>query len=210
MWIQLLFASTCIWKARSSSFNLRFIIIVHRISQQNTQRICTYIKLHFANNLWISSKTFFADSLCPIIRNGDSLHTYSCVKNSLKEFTKGYTCSQDLQTSSCKSEQLSAAAKESSTHQGVDALLMISWRQQNVTFSVPQLWEWPGIISTQDADPWQLSRKSKWVNDECDFHPLRVCSCEQCQDKDELECEGKEYKSQRVLYCQLHSLAYKM
>lgn len=49
----------------------------------------------------------------------------------------------------------------------------------------------------------------QWSSGECDFHPLRVCSCGVCGDG-ELECEGKDYKSTHVLTCPLHALAYEV
>ena len=39
------------------------------------------------------------------------------------------------------------------------------------------------------------------------FHLLLVCSCGNCENKEEFKCEEK-YKSQKVLTCELHSLAY--
>ena len=49
-----------------------------------------------------------------------------------------------------------------------------------------------------------------WADGKCDFHPLLVCSCGNCENEEELKCEGKEYKSQKVLTCELHSLAYEI
>ena len=45
---------------------------------------------------------------------------------------------------------------------------------------------------------------------ECDFHPLRVCSCNECEDRDLFECDGKDYHTKHVLSCPLHSLAYEI
>ena len=35
-----------------------------------------------------------------------------------------------------------------------------------------------------------------------------VCSCGLCSDPDDLECDGKPYKSKHVLTCPFHALAY--
>ena len=35
----------------------------------------------------------------------------------------------------------------------------------------------------------------EWDMGQCDFHPLRVCSCNQCEDKEQFDCEGKDYHS---------------
>ncbi len=48
-----------------------------------------------------------------------------------------------------------------------------------------------------------------WDGGECDFNPLRVCSCGKCE-KDDMKCPGKEYQSTNVLTCPLHSLAYEI
>ena len=44
----------------------------------------------------------------------------------------------------------------------------------------------------------------------CDFHPLTACSCGNCTDRENHECEGKEYHTREVLQCQFHLLVYKM
>ncbi len=44
---------------------------------------------------------------------------------------------------------------------------------------------------------------------QCDFHPLRLCSCGKC-DEDNIKCEGKAYKTRNVLSCPFHSLAYQI
>ena len=42
----------------------------------------------------------------------------------------------------------------------------------------------------------------------CDFHPMRVCSCNECKTGD-YDCEGMEYHTPMKLTCQFHKLAYK-
>uniref|UniRef100_A0A1X7UET6 Uncharacterized protein n=1 Tax=Amphimedon queenslandica TaxID=400682 RepID=A0A1X7UET6_AMPQE len=50
----------------------------------------------------------------------------------------------------------------------------------------------------------------QWDGGQCDFHPLKVCSCGCCTDKYNLKCHGKPYKSDQVLKCPFHTLAYKL
>ena len=45
---------------------------------------------------------------------------------------------------------------------------------------------------------------------QCHFHPFRVCSCGKCKDREQFECEGKDYHTKHVSSCPLHSLAYKI
>ena len=50
----------------------------------------------------------------------------------------------------------------------------------------------------------------KWEDGECDFHPLRVCSCRNCSEDEDFKCNGKEYQSKHRLTCPLHSLVYEI
>ena len=50
----------------------------------------------------------------------------------------------------------------------------------------------------------------EWDGGYCDFHPLVVCSCGSCKDKNNLNCVGKPYKTGHVLDCPFHSLAYEL
>ena len=44
----------------------------------------------------------------------------------------------------------------------------------------------------------------------CDFHPLTACSCGNCTDRENHECEGQEYHTREVLQCPFHLLVYKI
>lgn len=48
----------------------------------------------------------------------------------------------------------------------------------------------------------------EWVGGQCDFHPVKVCICKKCGDRENFECEGKNYHTTHILSCPLHSLAY--
>jgi hypothetical protein len=50
----------------------------------------------------------------------------------------------------------------------------------------------------------------EWEVGKCDFHPLLVCSCKKCDNKEQLQCEGKPYKTNVMLKCSFHSLLYEI
>ena len=50
----------------------------------------------------------------------------------------------------------------------------------------------------------------EWDSGGCDFHQLQLCSCDECEDEEDLKCEGKDYLSRYVLTCPFHSLAYEI
>ena len=41
-----------------------------------------------------------------------------------------------------------------------------------------------------NALPNHARDEHEWDGGRCDFHPLRVCTCEQCENKDEIKCVG--------------------
>ena len=49
-----------------------------------------------------------------------------------------------------------------------------------------------------------------WGFDRCDFYQLRVCSCGECEDGEDLKCEGTDYHTRHALTCPFHSLAYEI
>ena len=50
----------------------------------------------------------------------------------------------------------------------------------------------------------------QWEGGKCSFHLSTVCSCGNCDDEDNLLCEGKPYESRFTLSCELHSLGYEV
>lgn len=44
----------------------------------------------------------------------------------------------------------------------------------------------------------------------CDFHPLVVCSCDKCENEDQIECEGRPYRTRFRLDCKFHALLYEI
>ena len=54
------------------------------------------------------------------------------------------------------------------------------------------------------------SDEHEWDGGRCDFHLPRVCSCNLCDDEENLQCEGKDYHTRCLLSCPIHSLAYEV
>ena len=50
----------------------------------------------------------------------------------------------------------------------------------------------------------------EWDGGRCNFHSLRVCTCNRCEDKKNIKCEGKPYHTRMKLSCPFHSLAYEI
>ena len=50
----------------------------------------------------------------------------------------------------------------------------------------------------------------EWEGGQCQFHALTVCSCGSCMDKNEPQCQGKDYHTREVLSCPFHLLVYKI
>ena len=46
----------------------------------------------------------------------------------------------------------------------------------------------------RDERKWEVKEEgAEPTTEHCDFHPLRVCSCGKCADKENIKCEGKDY-----------------
>ena len=56
------------------------------------------------------------------------------------------------------------------------------------------------------ALPRHVCDEHEWeeVKKEGDFHPLKVCSCSNCADKENFECEGRDYTTWYRLTCLFH------
>ena len=52
--------------------------------------------------------------------------------------------------------------------------------------------------------------KRGWEGGKCDFHPLQVCTCNKCDDKEESTCQGKPDKIGTALTCKFHALVYEI
>lgn len=51
----------------------------------------------------------------------------------------------------------------------------------------------------------------EWGNgDTCGFHDNTVCSCKNCEEDEDIECEGQPYKTKVKLTCGYHRMAYRL
>ena len=50
----------------------------------------------------------------------------------------------------------------------------------------------------------------EWEGGRCEFHPLQVCTCKECDDPEEIQCKGKPYKTSVKLDCEFHALLYEI
>ena len=50
----------------------------------------------------------------------------------------------------------------------------------------------------------------EWKGGKCNFHPLCLCTCGTCENKDQIICEGKPYKTRMKLECKFHALVYEI
>ena len=55
-----------------------------------------------------------------------------------------------------------------------------------------------------------LPRHAVDDHSQCDYHPLVVCSCGACRNKEAIECKGKAYKTRFRLDCKFHALLYEI
>ena len=64
----------------------------------------------------------------------------------------------------------------------------------------------------RDEHEWEEVKEegAEPTREHCDFHPLKVCSCGNCADKENFECEGRDYATWYRLACPFHSLVYEI
>ena len=55
-----------------------------------------------------------------------------------------------------------------------------------------------------------LPKHARDEHELCDFHPVKVCGCGKCEDREKFKCAGKDYHTKHILSCPLHSLAYEI
>ena len=64
------------------------------------------------------------------------------------------------------------------------------------------------FVKRLEALPKHARDIHEWKGGRCDFPPLRVCTCKECGDKEQIECKGKPYKTKIKLHCEFHALFY--
>ena len=63
----------------------------------------------------------------------------------------------------------------------------------------------------RDEHEWEVMEEgAEPTTEHCDFHPLKVCSCGNCAEKENFVCEGKDYTTRYGLTCAFHSLLYEI
>ena len=70
------------------------------------------------------------------------------------------------------------------------------------------------VVQSQEEFVRRLNALPKHARDEhereggrCEFHTLSVCSCGNCENDDQILCEGKAFKTRIKLTCDFHGFA---
>ena len=50
----------------------------------------------------------------------------------------------------------------------------------------------------------------EWEDGQCKFHALQVCSCGDCENKNEPKCKRRDYDTREILSCPFHLLVYEI
>ena len=66
------------------------------------------------------------------------------------------------------------------------------------------------FVKRLEALPKHARDVHEWEGGRCEFHPLRVCTCKECDDPEEIQCKGKPYKTSVKLDCEFHALLYEI
>ena len=66
------------------------------------------------------------------------------------------------------------------------------------------------FVKLLEALPKHARDVHEWEGGRCEFHPLRVCTCKECDDPEEIQCKGKPYKTSVKLDCEFHALLYEI
>ena len=86
----------------------------------------------------------------------------------------------------------------------------ISMSRQKLFYALVDAGKDPSILKARlEMLPHHAAHEHEWEGGQCDFNPLCVCSCGNCDGK-ELCCEGKKYTTRSKLTCGFHKLAYQI
>ena len=66
------------------------------------------------------------------------------------------------------------------------------------------------FMRRREALPKHARYIHEWEGGKGVFHPLRVCTCKKCKDKNNMECEGRPYKTRLRLDCDFHARLYEI
>ena len=101
-------------------------------------------------------------------------------------------CSRHKQGSGCMSKHLIESAR-------IKVSLILSKSQSAKEFATKMR-----ALARHARD------EREWAGGRCDLHLPWVCSCNVCDDEENLRCERKNYHTRCLLYCPFHCLAYKI
>ena len=103
-------------------------------------------------------------------------------------------CEEGNHSSSCGCLNPSFIAK---AHTNFTSILMEAQSQEEFVIHLKAL-------------PYHARDIHEWEGGWCDFHPLCVCTCKKCDDKENIQCKGKPYQTRMKLDCEFHALLYEI
>ena len=130
---------------------------------------------------------------------------------SKKEFDSGYIARHKVEFPAVEEVVCKCKGKRHSKNCGCFNDGFIESARRNLFCAITQCGNTSGVFEQRMRDLGRYHARGvhSWDGGECDFHPLRICSCGTCE-RGDLKCPGKEYQSSMVLTCPLHALAYEI
>ena len=93
---------------------------------------------------------------------------------------------------------------------GCLTVAFISKAHTNFTSILMEAQSQEEFVRRLEALPKHARDVHEWEGGRCDFHPLRVCTCQKCSNQEEIKCEGKPYQTRMKLDCEFHALLYEI
>ena len=78
---------------------------------------------------------------------------------------------------------------------GCLTVAFISKAHTNFTSILMEAQSQEEFVRRLEALPKHARDVHEWEGGRCDFHPLRVCTCQKCSNQEEIKCEGKPYQT---------------
>ena len=130
---------------------------------------------------------------------------------SKKEFDSGYISKQKDEFPAVEEVVCKCKGKRYSAKCGGCSDSFIESARRNLFCAITQCGNKSSVFQQwmRDIGSYHVQGVHSWDDGECDFHPLRVCSCGKCKG-DSLKCPGKEYQSTNILMYPVHALAYEI
>ena len=95
-------------------------------------------------------------------------------------------------------------------HCGCLTAAFISKARTNFTSILMEAQSQEEFVRRLKALPKHVHDVHEWEGGRCDFHPLQVCVCNECENKEQITCNGKPYKTKMKLDCAFHALVYEI